>query len=213
MTDEQNNQQELFAEYGHKTQKPERLSPLARPPKTFLVSATTEQLIFAGIIAILILCVAFFLGVLRGKSIKQPLLEAPGMSMPKQVPQPKIVQPKAILPQTAPRVVAALAAQPMPAKTYTQGADLGTVPVAKKFVVLDSTTGKKLYTIQLVTHKKKDMAEAEVQAIRKGGHFSFIIPSGDFYQVCTGQYASNEEARRDLAFFKSRYRDCFLRRR
>ena len=83
-----------------------------------------------------------------------------------------------------------------PAKTDSQ------VPVAEK-----------PYTIQVVTHRKKEFAEAEVSRIRKLGYISFIIPSGDYFQVCAGQYASKEEARKDLGVFSSKYKDCFLRHR
>jgi cell division septation protein DedD len=91
--------------------------------------------------------------------------------------------------------------------------DVGTPPVAKRFVFFDQKNAGKLYTIQLVTHKKKEQAENEVRAVRKSGFYSFIIPSGEFYQVCVGQYGSHNDAKKDLAFFKSRYQDCYLRRR
>ena len=69
------------------------------------------------------------------------------------------------------------------------------------------------YSIQLVTYKKKEYAEKEMKTLRRSGFFSTIIPSGDYYQVCVGQYASNNEARRDLAYFRVKYKDCYLRRR
>lgn len=71
----------------------------------------------------------------------------------------------------------------------------------------------KPYTIQLVTYKKKEIAENETALLRRQGFFSAIIPSGEYYQVCVGQYADKAEAARDLKTFSARYRDCYLRRR
>jgi hypothetical protein len=69
------------------------------------------------------------------------------------------------------------------------------------------------YTIQLVTHKRKDLAEREASMLRSSGFFSVIIPSGEYYQVCAGQYLNKEDAKKDLRFFSAKYKDCFLRRR
>ena len=72
---------------------------------------------------------------------------------------------------------------------------------------------QKPYTIQLVTHRKKEFADAETVSLRKLGFVSFIIPSGEYFQVCAGQYASKEEAKKDLSRFASKYKDSYLRRR
>jgi len=71
----------------------------------------------------------------------------------------------------------------------------------------------KPYTIQLVTYKKKELAEKDVAEFRRRGVAAMIITSGDYYQVCAGQYFNKEEAKKDLKLFSARYRDCFLRRR
>ena len=204
------NQQELFAEYNQKAKKPERLPMLAKPAKTFLITATSEQLIFWGILAILILCGVFFLGVLRGGALKNNFLRTPAQTA-REVPVPQIQKPEMRgLPQRAAPKPALLPAPTLTVKSVTEA---GTALLAKKIVVLGPAAGKKIYTLQLVTHKKKELAESEVQAVRKSGRPSFIIPSGDFYQVCVGEYATRDEAKRDLTLFKSKYPDCFLRRR
>ncbi len=71
----------------------------------------------------------------------------------------------------------------------------------------------KPYTLQLVTHRKKELAELEMNSLRAQGLYSFIIPSGEYFQVCVGQYSSKGEAGKDFARFSSKYKDCFLRRR
>ena len=52
-----------------------------------------------------------------------------------------------------------------------------------------------------------------MNVLRAQGLYSFIIPSGEYFQVCAGQYASKEEAKKDVARFSAKYKDCFLRRR
>ena len=70
----------------------------------------------------------------------------------------------------------------------------------------------KPYTIQLVTYKRQSLADEDVSKLKRQGHTAFIIPSGDYFQVCAGQYTNKEEAKKDLATFSIRYKDCFLRR-
>lgn len=85
-------------------------------------------------------------------------------------------------------------------------------PAVPKPAILASIS-QKPYTIQLVTHRKKEFAEAEMAALRKMGLVTFLIPSGGYFQVCVGQYASKEEAKKDLLRFSARYKDSYLRRR
>lgn len=76
-----------------------------------------------------------------------------------------------------------------------------------------ASVADKPYTLQVMTYRKKEYAEVEAAKIRKLGHMSFILSNGEYFAVCVGQYASKEEARTDRAYFLSRYKDCFLRRR
>jgi cell division septation protein DedD len=140
----------------------------------------------------------FFLGVLRGKSlIERGNLGAERSELGASIGQPGAGAPvRSQLPALGPR----------PNPTPPQK------PAVLTALLPASVTGKP-YTIQLVTHRKKALAEAEVNAIRKKGLTSFIIPSGEYFQVCVGQYSSKEEASKDLAFFQSKHKDSFLRRR
>ena len=196
MTDEKDRetQQELFQEFSSAPKKPERFPSIAKTQKPILVSTTIEQVLMGAIVGILVLCAVFFLGVLRGKSLSgissQPTAAA---SSPKSmaVPTTTLVRPVAVSTRSAPAAA--------PVKS----------PVS---LVTPAATGKP-YTIQLVTHRKKEYAENEMAAVRKIGFVSFIIPSGEYFQVCAGQYATKEEAKKDLALFAAKYKDCFLRRR
>ncbi len=180
MTDDksQETQHELFQEFSSTPKRLDRFPTLAKTQKPILISTTLEQMLMIGIVFILVLCGVFFLGVLRGKSLKQVTLS----------PSQPVARRSAPLPQ------------PLLAKG---------VPTVPPPTVVPETP----YTIQLVTHRKKEFAETEMNALQKKGFSSSIIPSGEYFQVCAGQYASKEEARKDLVFFQSKYKDSFLRRR
>lgn len=176
-------QQELFQEFTGETRKKERFPSLQRPQKPLLISTSIEQIILASILLILAGCFVFFLGVIRGRALGEQARK-PAVAAQEVKPRPAVAPAPSLVP-AAPLLLPRTAA-------------------------LDLT---KPYTIQLVTYKKRDLAEKEVTALRKSGYYSMIIPSGDYFQVCAGQYASKEEAKKDLKILGSRYKDCFLRRR
>ena len=192
MTDDnksQETQQELFQQFSSAPKRLERFPALSKTQKPILVSTTLEQLLMAGIVFILVLCGVFFLGVLRGKSLREPqgvLIHA--------------ARPEAVrVPQASPVPRPALSEVPAPS-----------VPPAQPSAV---SAAVKPYTIQLVTYRKKEYAETELTALRKMGHTGFILQKGEYFQVYSGQYASKDEAKKDLSLFQSRYKDSFLTRR
>lgn len=182
MNDPKETQQELFQEFSTTPKKTERFPMVSRTQKPILFSTNTEQLLMAGILFILTLCGVFFLGVMRGK-VLAGLTSGPVILNTAPVPAPIV--------SAQPSVVRPAPAAPMPVATQ--------IPT-------------KPYTLTLVTHRKKEMAEAEMNAIRGQGFYSFVRKSGDYFEVCVGQYASRDEAKRDLARFSHKYKDCFLRR-
>ena len=188
MTDErsQETQQELFQQFSSAPKRPERFPTLAKTQKPILISTTLEQLLMVTIVFILLLCGVFFLGVLRGKSLRQPSAAAsfvrPETPKPANIPAPK-------------------AAAPVPVQLPPAAAPVSVSGAAKP------------YTIQLVTYRKKEYADAELGAIRKMGFTGFVVQRGEYFQVYSGQYASKEEAKRDLGSFQGKYKDSFLTRR
>ena len=187
-------QQEFFGEFSKEPKRPERLSFVPKTQKPILVNTSAEQIILGGIVLILAGCFIFFLGMIRGKSLsaqwKAERVVQQGV-MPK--PSGKTLEEK-----TASTV---LLAKPVTAIPNNSQTPLVTQNLAKP------------YTIQLATYKKQDLAEKEVAALRRAGFFSFIITSGDYYVVCAGQYENKDGASKDLKFFGSKYKGCYLRRR
>ncbi len=188
-------QQELFTQFSSAPKRPERFPALAKTQKPILLSTTLEQLLMAGIILILLLCAVFFLGVLRGKSLKPGPVETPSVeraSAPRTVPPP------------APRRAAAAAVVPA-----APALPAATIPVRPASAV----SADRPYTIQLVTYRKKEYAETELAAVRKMGFSGFVVQKGEYFLVYVGQYASKDEAKKDLAAFQGKYKDSFLTRR
>jgi cell division septation protein DedD len=191
----QDNQNELFSEFSSAPKKTERLSSIPKASRPILISTNIEQLLIASILLVLFLCFIFFMGVLRGKGLAQPAALTRVAIAPKTGASASTKQPERVFsPPSTPALQSSAAFEP--AVPVTAGLDLS-----------------KPYTIQLVTHKKKDYAEKEVAALKATGRYSWIIPSGDYYQVCAGQYLNKDAAKSDLRFFASKYKDCFLRRR
>ena len=164
-------QPDLFQEHGAVSQKTERFPSIIKTHKPILISTTLEQLLTASVVAILVLCGIFFLGVLRGKGLNKTEIQT------MQIP-------------------------PAAAR-----------PANRPLTVLTPPFTAKPYTIQLAMYRKKEYAEAEMGALKKMGFTSFLISGGGYYQVCIGQYASKEDAKKDLSRFASKYKDSYLRRR
>ncbi len=181
---QEESQKELFQEFSGETKKVDRFPTLPRTQKPILISTTAEQLIFCGILAILLLCFMFFLGVLRGKSLGRV-----------QIPEVR----SASLARSEPSV-------PLP--TMPAASVAAKTPEAGR-----ATDPARPYTIVLVTYKKKALAEKEVAVLKKGGTPAFVASSGDYFVVCSGQYANIGEAKKDLRVFGGRYKGCFLKRR
>ena len=187
-------QQELFKEFSDTPQKPERLPGLAKTQKPILISTTLEQLLMVGIVSVLVFCGIFFLGVLRGKSLTHPIMASQASTRPS-------LTTRMALPAAVPATV------PQQVKT-------GQVqPPTRQVAAATVLSPDKPYTIQVVTHRKEEFAEQEVSRLRRMGYASFIIPSGEYFQVCAGQYTNKNDAKKDLVFFASKFKDCFLRHR
>ena len=77
----------------------------------------------------------------------------------------------------------------------------------------NNSDGTKLYTIQVATYREQALAQKEMQQLKKKGYSSFIIPSGKFYEVCTGSYFEKNKAYNCLKSLKKTYKDCFLRKK
>lgn len=196
-------QHELFQEFSKEQKKLDRFPTLQRTQKPILLTTSTEQIILIGIVLILLCCFVFFLGVLRGRVI---IKEQPQPAVRQVVSAPAV----AIAGNTQTRTTAPATIQ-LPIVISHTPSTSATVPTAYgTFTKPDPT---KPYTIQLVTFKAGNLAQAEAAGWRKKGYAASVAPSGDYFLVCIGDYASKADAQKDLKFFSKKYKDCFLRRR
>ena len=67
------------------------------------------------------------------------------------------------------------------------------------------------YTVQVVTYRTPSRAKKEMDVLQNKGYEPFLIPSGEYYQVCVGKYQTRKDATMMLAVLKKRYDDAFIR--
>lgn len=178
----QENQQDLFTNLTGEARRPDRNPVITKSHKPILLPMTLEQILLAVILLILFFCFVFYLGVLRGRST--------AVAVPVKT--------------TAAPVEAVIKAQPPPIPSVVVAAPASSLQ--------KSSPNLKPYTIQLLTTKKKLDADNEALLLRKKGFDAQSLRSGSFYVVCVGRYSGKEDAAKDLRFFASRYKGCYLRR-
>ena len=190
--EQEEKQQELFPVFSGAAKRPERFPALAKAHKPLLLNTTIEQIILVSIVLILAGCFVFFLGVVRGKSLSA------------RVPQ-YLAQGNIAAVAMAPQKIAAPSM--MTVKPEARAVATGNNKVEQV------QNANKPYTIQLSTYKRQDLAEKEAVTLRHSGFYSTIDQKGGFYEVCVGQYATKDAAKKDLKIFNAKYKGCFLRRR
>lgn len=194
----QENQPDLFSQPLPEKQRSEPLRELRRSPQPILLHTTLEQIIFYAIVFVLYSCAVFFFGVLRGKS-----LEGPGAGVYSAVR----TAPPAARPAVAPQ------REQTPAVQRAAPVASDPTPRAVTYATAMTSDPSKPYTIQLLSHRKKDYADRDAGMLRQAGVQTFVSRKGNYYIVCAGQYASSDEAAADLRYFRQKFKDCFLRRK
>jgi len=69
----------------------------------------------------------------------------------------------------------------------------------------------KPYTIQLISYKKRELAEDKVEELKKVGLEADILERNSWYQVIVGAYVDRKSAEADFKKFSKIYKGCFLR--
>ena len=160
-------QKELFEEFGKEKGKLKRIAEKigGRRHRLYL-QISPENAVFAAIVVLMCVIVAFALGVERGKRL---------------TPQSRARRVE----KSAPRK------KPTPAPPVKAG----------------------IYAIQLISDKKEQRAEKEKRDLSGKNIEAFIVPSGEWFQVCAGSYADIESARKALEKFSKEYKGCFIRKK
>ena len=179
-------QKELFEEFKQERGKFEKIvDKINTKRKKLYIHAPLENAVFAVIIAIMCIIVAFALGVERGKRLVSLEEREVNAAFEEVVTAPQIElspievgKPKAKEPTLAPKAAS--------------------VP--------------RRYTIQLISYKQKSIAEAEKNKLLNRNVNAYIIPSGNWYQVCAGGYDTTEKAKAALLKFEKEYKGSFIRK-
>ncbi len=176
-------QKELFEEFKKEKGKFRKITDkiTQRQPK-FYIHVSLENIVFAAIIGIMCIVVAFALGVERGKRFTV----LAGMAR-KEAPVEAVFEEEISVSETevAPR-------------------DAGASD--------SKSDNETAFVIQLISYTQKERAESEKKRLMDKKIDAFIMPSGKWYQVCAGGYSAISEARKALEGFKKDYKGCFIRR-
>ncbi len=197
-----------------------------------------DQLVLAGMAAVIGLTVVFASGVERGKQLvrSERSMLASRASRPSDVPAPvatmpalPLDQPPAIAPWLpAAKVIARQAPAPtepartVPAtskgkKTETDSksipANTPSVGVKKSQtrVVSAPVSGRSRYAIQVMTYSRPQLAQRELARLHARGERAFLIIQEGHTIVYVGPFPSKGNASEKLGTLKTRYQDCFLR--
>ena len=193
-------QKELFEEFKKEKGKIERIADtIARKRKKTYLSFSLENLVFILIVFMLALIVAFALGVERGKKIGQDI-------------EPVVLE----------SVYVSGEYDTVSSEGYLKPPELGIeAPLPETFELplepsvpekKEALPKERLYTIQVISYKQKDLAEKEVRKLSAGKVEAFVIPSGNWYQVCAGRYRNTDEAKKELLALAKEYNGSFVRR-
>ena len=169
-------QKELFQEFKKEKGGFERIADkIIHKRKSHYLHAPLENVVFAGIVILMCVVVAFALGVERGKRLTEPAPEA------ENVP---------------PRAEVAAAPQ-----------------IELSPIEITGAVAEDAYAIQLISYKKRELAEAERDALLDKKIDAFLTESGKWFQVSAGSYATMKEAEKALKEFEKEYRGCFIKNR
>ena len=180
-------QKEFFEDFKSKKGNIEKIANkiAERQPKLYL-NMPLENVVFAFIIVIMVVIVAFALGVERGKKISSNA-KVVTKNIDTYEPEVKIEE-----------------------KIETSTQEKSEMPIEanieKKEIV-------KPYTVQLISYKDEKLAKREKEKLVKEGVNAFIIKSGSWYQLCAGNYENVEEAKKAQDRFNSTYKGCIIKKK
>ncbi len=193
--------------------------PRKQPEKTYVLKDLTlsvENIIVVSIIFVMALVLFFSFGVERGKTVglQRDGEEALSTDIPKDEVGKNEVEEVAssnlLTGNTATEVSQGRLAGVPEEEMGFQGVT-GEALVQPRQAT--ETTGEKEgFTVQVASFKKEKNAMKEAEALKKKGHDVFVLPKGDYFIVCVGQFDRKDEAKAFSGRLKARYRDLLVRR-
>lgn len=69
------------------------------------------------------------------------------------------------------------------------------------------------FTIQVVSYKQKELAQKEIEILKRKYSDVFIVQNGQYYEICVGNFSNKQEAKQIVNDLNKRYKDCFIKKR
>ncbi len=198
-------------------------------PRFFLASLTLsiESLVILSILGIMLTLFSFAIGVEQGKrSVAQALDErvAQAWNVGARRAHPTMIA--ASVTSTMPQQATAKPVAPIVAGSgnkgvvvmHTQAQPVGVKPMVKQTVVAAPKVAMLVpqaarMTVQLATYRSENYARDEAIQLRGKGIQTFLVKSGEFWLVCSGQFKSKEDAAGFINKLPSKYRKAVQLRR
>lgn len=167
-------------------------------PKSNTILLPLDTLILLGVVIILLLTIAFSLGVEKGRrssrlakqkqqeeSADFTMLETAQITTPQIKAQEKVATPKS---------------EPV---------------VEKKSVAVAKDTSGPRYIIQVAAYMKdkKELAVKEMQKLKSQGFPAMLSESGKYLVLAVGEFTDRSEADSKLAELKKQYSDCYIKKK
>ncbi|MCQ9206608.1 MAG: SPOR domain-containing protein [Omnitrophica bacterium] len=201
-------QNELFGEFVRKKGGFEKIAEkMTEKRKSLYATVPVENIVFAVIIAIMVIVTAFALGVERGKRLARVETQEVSKTSENEIELSQIEVAPIEVRRNITRAGRNLSIN-------KNGAGESSVPVKlanAKSPVSAAKPDKTLYTIQLISYKRKRLALREKNRLAKKKMDAFLIKANGWYQVCTGNYKDIKQAKIALEGFKGAYSGCFIR--
>jgi cell division septation protein DedD len=178
-----------------------------------------DHAVLMAIASLISVSVVFACGVERGKRLAtEERLISPTLAMtpasastPMTTPPRTVIESPADIQEPAPPKKKTRTAAPAalkPAKTVTPApAKAKPKPAAP----MKAANTKLRFAVQVVTYSKPQLAQHELQRLKRAGEKAFLLTKQGRVVVCIGPFPNKENATAKLANLKRQYQDCFVR--
>ncbi|MCP4653513.1 MAG: SPOR domain-containing protein [Candidatus Omnitrophica bacterium] len=158
-----------------------------------------DTLILISIVIILLLTLAFSLGVEKGRKIAYATI---GKDVKAKTHKKDNLQSEldAIISSVPDEILEQVATQ-APQKTVT----------VVKAVNNVATSNSKKYSIQVASYVKEKPAYAEAKRLKAKGYPVIVSKKGKYMVIYVGNFADKKKARNSMQSLKKRFKDCILR--
>ena len=165
------------------------------PSKSNNILLPLDTLILLGVVIILLLTIAFSLGVEKGRrSGRVAKVKKEEVAVEAALPERPAVEVK---PESKPKVEVVEVAVPAESRETVTSKPAGTT-----------------YVIRLATYTKenRDLAMQEVDKLKKEGFPAGLTESGKYLILMVGEFTDRAETDRKLAILKKTYKDCYIKK-